>query len=614
MNILLTLKYKFSQQQLVGFYVFCKIVVFMVVIFMFGCGADPTEIVNYDSPKDLTVSKISNGKVQLAWNYNTQSTNVVYIVAKKSGSDSWIETYYTSSDDSRLFIDDIPTNSYTVYSYKVKAKEVETQKESYFSNPATYFPEITVPTNFQVTQQGQTLLKLTWADNVLGEAGYKIDKKINNGSWVTEYASLSENVSEYNDEINELYQTISYRVYAFVGDSNSPYSEITFTPTIQIPGNLLCSQVTQSQIRLDWEYGTDSPNYFDIQRKIGVNDWSNLQRISGSNRYYIDNLAIESGTISYRIRSIKDTLYSAYSEESSINFNIKSLSTLSLNYPGNQLIYNDNKLYIANDYNGAIIVDVNNPTEPSLVNTLSMPGKTMSVCIDGNLLYMTNSESLLRIYDISDINNPIFINDLAILGQGYDLIIKSINNQKYAFIAAGSAGLITVALNDPNIPEPYVLNRYNTNGTALNIDYEDQIIYLADASNGVIKLNVSDPSQPQLLKHYTSLSSVNDIVLGNQFVYTANGDQGVSILSRSDLTMQTTYDTQGYSNAIAVDNRNIYIADRDNGLLIASIVNPGNIYSLCHIPSQSYVNSVAIHNKYAYIVTDNQLNIIQIRP
>lgn len=607
-------KNKNSQQVLVGFSAIIKILFFLMILFVNACSEDTNPNDNYDSPKALTVTKFSNGKVQLTWTYSTQSSNIIYIVARKEGAEQWNESYYTSSDDAKSYIDDIPTNSYTVYSYKVKAKEVETQKESYFSDPASYFPDITVPTDMQVVQQGQNQLKITWSDNVIGEAGYKIDKKINQGNWVTAYASLGEDTEEYVDEIDQLYQTISYRVYAFVGSTTSPKCETTFTPTIQIPSDVTCTQITQSQIKISWGYGIESPNFFDIQRKIGINEWTDLQRVSGSYRHYIDNLLIESGTVGYRVRSVKDTLYSAFSSLSSINFNIDSLSALTLTNPGNQIFYKDNYIFLANDYNGTMIIDVSNPTAPEMVSMLTMPGKTMSVCVDNNKLYMTNNEGLLQIYNITDMSSPVLINSVSILGQGYDISIKSINGHKYAFIAGGTAGLLIVALEDPTIPEPYVLSRYNTSGTTFNIDFDGNTVYLADGANGVIKLNMDNPASPALITHNSSVGAVNDIVLANQFIYIANGDQGISILNRNDLSVVSQYDTQGYSNAIALDNRNIYIADRDNGFLIATIVNPEYPYSICHIPFSSYVNTVTIHNKYAYLATDDQLIIIQIRP
>ena len=146
---------------------------------------------------------------------------------------------------------------------------------------------------------------ISWTDNIQGEAGYKIDRKLNNNNWVEGYAVLEENTESYIDTINESFQTVSYRVYAYVGNTKSPVNEISFTPTIQTPDSLNLSQISTSQVKLSWSYRGETPDNFDIQRKIGTNDWANLTQLSGEQKQYIDNLSIESATLSYRVRSKK---------------------------------------------------------------------------------------------------------------------------------------------------------------------------------------------------------------------------------------------------------------------------------------------------------------------
>lgn len=607
-----------SQSQLIGNYAFLKLVFILAIVLLINaCSKDDDPSVNYDAPTSLEVIKIANGKVQLTWQYSSQSTNIVYIVARKEGSGSWNETYYESTNDQKLFIDDIPTNSYTVYSYKVKAKEVDTSNESFFSNPASYFPDITQPTDLRIYQTSQNQLKITWVDNAEGESGYKIDKKIDNGAWVKAYASLSENVETYTDEVNQLYQNISYRVYAYVGASTSPSNELTFTPTIQIPDSLRLNQISSNQIKLNWQYNGELPNLFEVQRKIGTNDWALLTQVNGSQTHYIDNLSIESATLNYRVRSKKDTLYSAYSDVSSINFNISELSSINLSNHGNQVFVKDNYLFIANDYNGTLIYNTANPTNPSLIKNISMPGRTLSVTVDENVLYMANDQGIMQVYDISSIDNPVKLyDDVQFYGQGNHICITEINFQKYALVSAGSSGLKIIAFNMTNIPVPVVIKTINTvpGANVFKSVVSNNTVYLAEGINGIRQFDISDPFNPVFLRHKQGIGTIVDISLTEQYLYLGRGDLGIALLTTSNLNMLSEFDTQGYSNSIDIDSRNVYIADRDEGFLIVSAINPAQLISICKLDTTSNVLSIVIKNKYAYLSSQNYCKIIQIRP
>lgn len=581
---------------------------------IFSCSSDDTTI-NYDAPRNLKVEKISNGKVKLTWTYASQSSDVVYVIARKIGTGPWLESYYETSSDSKEYIDDIPTISYTVYSYKVKAREVETSNESFFSEPASYFSEVTQPTELAINQVGESQIVLSWKDNVQGEAGYMIDKKIDNGSWTLTYATLAENSQSYTDEIGQLYQNVSYRVYAFVGSSNSPKNEISFTPTIQIPDSLKAVQLSQNQIRLSWQNNSEQINSFWIQRRIGSNDWTNLDSVNGNINNYVDNLSLESASLSYRVRSKKDTLYSAYSEAVNINMNINLLSFANLVNQGNQVFAVDQNVFIANDYNGVLIYNISNPTSPVLVKNINMPGRTLSVYVHEQRLYMANDLGIMHVYDISDIGNPVKLyNDIQFYGQGNDIKIMTINNMRYAVIASGNSGIKIISFDEQSLP--FVKKAINTSasGNVFKILTDQVCFYTAEGINGIRKYDLSNPDSPVLIQHKTSIGTIVDIAMNDYMVYSARGDLGIAVLNRNNLDIISEYDTQGYSNSIDIDARNLYIADRDNGFMMVSIINPYNLYSLYQYSSDDYIISVKVLNKYAFILSQSQLKIIQIRP
>lgn len=604
-----------SQSKQIGIYSLIKLITLSILsLLIFSCSSEDNTI-NYDAPRNLTVEKISNGKVKISWTYASQSSDVVYVIARKIGTGPWLDSYYETSSDTKEFIDDIPTISYTVYSYKVKAKEVETENESFYSEPASYFSEVTQPTELSVNQIGESQILISWKDNVQGEAGYMIDKKINNGNWTLSYATLAENAQSYTDDIGQLYQNVSYRVYAFVGNSNSPKNEISFTPTIQIPDSLKAVQLSQNQIRLTWLNNSEQINSFSIQRKIGSNDWFDLDSVDGDINYYVDNLSLESASLSYRVRSKKDTLYSAFSEPANINMNINNLSFVNLINQGNQVFAKDHYVFVANDYNGALIYDISNPTFPTLVKNINMPGRTLSVYVYEDRLYMANDLGVLHVYNINDIANPVKLYDnIQFYGQGNDIKIMIINNMRYAVIASGNSGIKIVSFDEQSLPFVKKVINTSASGNVFKILTDQNDFYTAEGINGIRKYNLSNPDNPLLIKHKVNIGTIVDIAMNDYLIYAARGDLGIAVLERNDFAVISEYDTQGYSNSVAIDARNLYIADRDNGFMMVSIINPYNLYSLYQYSSDDYIISVSVLNKYAFVLSQNQLKIIQIRP
>lgn len=585
--------------------------------FLTSCDGDKEKIPNYDAPYDLHVTKVANDKINLVWSYRTQSNKITYVISRKAGDEAWNDNYHQTNNDERSFFDDIPTNSHTVYSYRVKAKDIdnETVIESYFSNPASFFPDVTMPTNLNITQIAQNKVKLSWNDNVVGEAGYKIDKKIDNNNWLVNYASLSENSNEFIDEINQLYTNVSYRVYAFVGSSTSPSNSISFTPTIQIPNDLLLSQSSQTQVNISWNYSGDEPNFFDIQRKIGTNDWQDIKRLLGTFLSYDDTPMLEAGTISYRIRAVKDTLYSGYSEEKMINFNINELSSVNLPDNGISVIHYNSHIFIANNYSGVQIYNVNNPMNPVHVKNIQVQSKTTSIDIDNNILYVLNDEGILQRYNISVISNPFKLdNDLSIPGQGNYLKIVNINNKKYALVASGTAGLSIITLDNQHFPYPIVVKIINTVGNSVNFDFKDNKVYLADSNNGLLVYDLNDPLNPTLIDHINTAGNINYVKIQNDYIYLAKGSNGISVLNRSTHNTVSQMATLGYVKSIFTDNRNLYIANSTEGFKMVSALNPQALISLCHIKYDEKVNDVFVRNKFAYLVNDSTFKIIQVRP
>ncbi len=77
------------------------------------------------------------------------------------------------------------------------------------------------PTTLVVKTLSASLCKLTWTDNAYNEAGFKIDRKIGNRDWKSEYGIVDENVEEWIDTAAVIDTMNYYRVYAYLANNNS---------------------------------------------------------------------------------------------------------------------------------------------------------------------------------------------------------------------------------------------------------------------------------------------------------------------------------------------------------------------------------------------------------
>jgi uncharacterized protein (TIGR02145 family) len=90
------------------------------------------------------------------------------------------------------------------------------------------------PTNLIGTAASPTQINLSWTDNSTNETGFKIDRKVGSGNWVTDYGIVNNaDVINFSDTSVSAEVTYSYRVSSFnsVGKSLTYSNEVTLTPT-----------------------------------------------------------------------------------------------------------------------------------------------------------------------------------------------------------------------------------------------------------------------------------------------------------------------------------------------------------------------------------------------
>jgi|UPI00037E3DCD hypothetical protein len=233
-------------------------------------------------PSNLQITLVGDNQVKLTWvdnsNYETK-----FIIDRKEGEFDWLENYGEVDANITTFTDNIPTNSYTVYSYKVRA--FDGNDYSGCSIPAGWFAECTTPTNiiFCYNYNIEYHIVILWKDNCFGEEGYKIDRKIGAENWQIIYTTSEPNITSYIDYNPYLSNTCYYRVYAFSGSSNSEHLNrsiivVLLPPGIDtlwtVPNTIKWNvAVTDDSVYANgyYIYGAFSDNYYGKYDRIGQN-------------------------------------------------------------------------------------------------------------------------------------------------------------------------------------------------------------------------------------------------------------------------------------------------------------------------------------------------------
>lgn len=196
--------------------------------------------VTLPAPDDVELNMLSYSENELTWRDNSNGEQG-FRIHRKVGGQSWELNYAEVGANVEAFIDtDAPCNSTVQYRISAFADGIE----SSYAVSDQVNSEIPDPYNIEFSMPSDDQVVLTWKEYCDGEEGFRIDKKFSNGSWVTGYGEVGENVKSFTDNGSFQHgETYYYRVYAFYHDCNSDYTE-TEIP-IFICGNILVDERDQ---------------------------------------------------------------------------------------------------------------------------------------------------------------------------------------------------------------------------------------------------------------------------------------------------------------------------------------------------------------------------------
>jgi len=282
--------------------------------------------VSINAPSDFTYSIQEIDKIRLEWidNYNNETG---FKIDKKVNTDNWQEHYVILETDETSWIDTLAGINDTLQ-YRICAIFDENYSEYLVTEKINnIFP---APLDLNCTPIDIDQIELEWIDNSIGEDGFIIEQKENEGNFIeigntSQSNYIASNLSFDSDYI--------FRVKAFSGNNYSDYSNEFYINIKQAitPTNLNANAVG-SIITLSWDDNCTFEEGYKIERKENGGSYYEIAEAVENDTTFIDDEGLTYGTTYfYRVHAYIESNYSNYSNEATATLEPPSITIISPN-------------------------------------------------------------------------------------------------------------------------------------------------------------------------------------------------------------------------------------------------------------------------------------------
>lgn len=123
---------------------------------------------------------------------------------------------------------------------------------------------------------------------------------------------------------------------------------------------------------------------------------------------------------------------------------------------------------------------------------------------------------------------------------------------------------------------PTNLGTFNTPGTALAVTLRGNVAYVADGTDGLRIVDVTNTAAPSAIGSFDTPGTAKGVAASRDIVLVADGAAGLQILKAASLTSPSllgTFDTDGDARAVAMSGTRAFVADGAAGLQVISFAN-----------------------------------------
>lgn len=267
-------------------------------------------------PYNLSVVAMSETSLLLSWKDSCNFEKGFEIERKEIGQNQW-QIIDSVSFNITSFLDDSLIYA-KEYDYRIRAFTEKNISE--YSSELTSITTLVPPTNLSAQSSTDSRILLKWEDNSMYEYGFIIDRRENESNWNV-LTILPSNIIQFTDTALSIKNTYSYRIKAYSQNHQSSYSNIVSHRTSFLaPGNLQITHISDTELKLNWEYNCEFENGFKIEQKQGESNWLIIAELpENSTQFTLTDLDT---SFAYQIKIYAYTTWNiSEALECSINYN-----------------------------------------------------------------------------------------------------------------------------------------------------------------------------------------------------------------------------------------------------------------------------------------------------
>ncbi len=164
------------------------------------------------APQNFEVEDVTITEKKLIWTYEDRNIEG-FKLDRKRGNEPWQVEYRVFPKTERAFNDTISPNPVINYHYNVYAFAGVNESAKIDTSFQALFPP---PENLTIIVNSETSVTLNWNYNVYGHEGFKIERRIDYGSWEILVDTLNSNQTSFTDDGLNLNDNVyQYKIFAF---------------------------------------------------------------------------------------------------------------------------------------------------------------------------------------------------------------------------------------------------------------------------------------------------------------------------------------------------------------------------------------------------------------
>jgi hypothetical protein len=181
---------------------------------------------------------------------------------------------------------------------------------------------------------------------------------------------------------------------------------------------------------------------------------------------------------------------------------------------------------------GIAVWDVRDPAHPELRRTVRSDKPVKAVLVRGDTLYAGTRRGALRAYRIGENASLTLVGEAALRRSQGGYLMDLDADEQFLYVALGGDGVASVDVSDPAHPKAH--GYFDTPQDARAVRGVRGFAYVADGTGGVLIVSLAEKGPGQVVGSCSPAGSAVALALSGPYVYVCERDAGLSVL-RSDL-------------------------------------------------------------------------------